>query len=144
MKVFKISKKDLAEPEKLLRKVGATVDSYAFPEYVYVSKEDYATLKRNLTNSRKGCYEDLSKEFLTQAVNWQMLNFGPNQSLEAAIKPGFVLVDTSGINKRMSEINDSTRKAIDAEKRKVADECVSELGLFAKMFNINILKMRIK
>lgn len=58
----------------------------AYPEFVYMSKTDYKTLRKNLT-----------KKYGKLFTEMHLLNLGPNQSLENAVKDGYLIVDEESI-----------------------------------------------
>lgn len=100
MKFVKITKKILKmEPKDLLIALGA-VDldkGRAFPECVYMSKKDYLIFRKNLTKTIKKCHPLTKPTRIQYFVGIELLNLGPNESLENAIKPGYILVDTRSI-----------------------------------------------
>lgn len=96
LKIVKLKKSWLKKsPLDLLRALGAVqLDKReAYPEKVYMSKEDYAKLRKNTMKLYRQEYGSLSSNALRNAVGMELLNFGPNQSLGNAIKPGYVLVE---------------------------------------------------
>lgn len=102
MKVVKITKNMLkAHPADLLIALGAVDknNTHTFPNHVYFSKENYKELKNNIIKQTKKIYPNTSKWFLDNAVETELLNYGPNESLAEAIRPGYALVDEEGIKK---------------------------------------------
>lgn len=97
MKELKVTTKDLKDTRKLLQKAGAINGNIAYPEHVYISKEDAKIVKKNLTNLVKKEYPNLMKSKVTMTVGMEWLNLGPNQSLENAVRPGYILVDEDAI-----------------------------------------------
>jgi hypothetical protein len=102
MKIVKLTKKMLAlDPVDLLKKLGACDSHTAFPNHVYFSKADYKTLKSNVRKLAKKQFMGYSKKYIDNVVGFEMLNYGPNSSLEDAIKPGHALIDEVGIGKEI-------------------------------------------
>lgn len=97
MKVIKLKKSYLKDPETLLRKVGAVKDSKGLPSFVYISKEDYKTLRNNTKKCIKNTNPWASINAINYGTEFQLLDLGPNQGLEDAIKPGYALIDLEGI-----------------------------------------------
>lgn len=100
MKVVKVTKKMLKmHPADLLVQLGLVnkEKKLAFPERVYFSKEDYKELKQNLTNYAKKKLTSSSKRIIDYSVGVDLLNYGPNESLADALKPGFALIDSEGL-----------------------------------------------
>jgi hypothetical protein len=95
MRIVKIKANDLKDAEKLLRKVGAVEENQAFPDCVYLSKEDTATLRKNLMVQAKKQYPYLKKDKIEGIVAMELLNLGPNESLAKVLKKGYAVVDTS-------------------------------------------------
>lgn len=102
MKVVKLTKKMLRmHPADLLIELGAINNGdfpRTFPQHVYISKEDYKLLKKNLIDKVKKRRGRVFNKIDAFSVNADLFNFGPNQNLEDAIRPGYVLVDEEGIN----------------------------------------------
>jgi hypothetical protein len=103
MKAVKLTKRMLKmHPADLLVKIGA-VDKdkkQAYPGDVYFSREDYQELKKNLKESAKKESEFRpSTKRLAYIVSVELLNYGPNESLGDAIRPGWALVDEEAIEK---------------------------------------------
>ena len=102
MKTVKVTKNMLKmHPADLLVKLGA-VDKekkFSYPGYVFFSKEDYKELRENLRNRAKKEFPHANKRGLDSVVGMELLNYGPNESLAEAIKPGYALVDEEGIEK---------------------------------------------
>lgn len=100
MKTIKLTKRTLRlHPADLLIKLGA-VDlekKRAYPSHVYFSKEDYKELRVNLRKNAKKQYPGFRSRYIDSAVGMELLNYGPNQNLEEAIRPGYVLVDFDSI-----------------------------------------------
>lgn len=102
MKTIKLTKKMLKmHPADLLVKLGAVdkEQKNAFPSHVYFSKEDYKELRTNLKFLAKKLAPNSPKRFLNYSVNVDLLNYGPNQGLEEAIRPGYALIDEEAIEK---------------------------------------------
>ena len=100
MKTVKITKKMLKmHPQDLLVELGAVnlEKKQAYPQHVYFSGVDYKQLRQNLNKSARKQYPWLLKKGLDRAVGMELLNYGPNESLAEAIKPGWALVDEEGI-----------------------------------------------
>ena len=97
MKIIKLTKKDLLSPSNLLIKADAIVGNQAYPQHVYLSKKDNNTIKNNLTILAKKQFKTATKNQIQMSVGMEMLNLGPNSSLEDAIKDGYALVDIKAI-----------------------------------------------
>ena len=81
-------------PVDLLEKLGVVSEdkTRAFPEKVYFSKEDYRVLENNLKKyAAKHCY-GMSPKLINYSVGIDMLKYGPNQSLQEVIRPGWALI----------------------------------------------------
>jgi hypothetical protein len=100
LKAVKIRKTDLKKtPEDFLRKVGAVNEELkrAYPEHVFMAKEDYALLKKNLARKYRKEIPYISKRRLQNSVGMHLLNCGPSEILDEGVRPGYVLVDVEGI-----------------------------------------------
>lgn len=102
MKTVKVTKNMLKmHPADLLVKLGA-VDKekkFAFPGCVYFSKEDYKELRKNLKNRALVEFPHASTRGIASVVGMELLNYGPNETLAEALRPGYALVDEEGIEK---------------------------------------------
>lgn len=102
MKTVKITKKMLKmHPADLLVNLGA-VDKekrIAYPQHVYISKEDYKELRKNLKNLAKKSCPGATDHVLTYSIGVDLLNYGPNETLAEAIRPGYALVDEETIER---------------------------------------------
>lgn len=120
-KVLRIKKSDLKkDPDQILAKVGA-IDldlKRAYPSHVHMSYQDYTELTRNLRRKvRKLLGRYATKQSVNQAVSLELLQFGPSTVLGEAVRPGYVLVDTEGLQENI----DRDRKAIEAEAAAALD-----------------------
>lgn len=110
MKAVKIKKTDLNKGSyDLLVKLGAFDDEIgaAFPSNVYMAKEDYDYLRKATQKLFKKQYSYMPNRGIAAATEWDLLGYGPNQSLQAAIRPGYVLIDWDAIHaeiKRLFEL----------------------------------------
>jgi hypothetical protein len=94
MKTIKLTKKMLSmDPVDFLKKIGAVSDNRAFPQHVYVSKQDYKILENGVRKLAKKQYRGCRKQYIDNVVGFEMLNYGPNQTLEDVLKPGYAIVD---------------------------------------------------
>lgn len=104
----KLTKRMLnTDPQDLLIKLGA-VDLKAkivFPSEVYFSKADYLTLTKQIKKLFLKQYPGLDSRRLASAVGMTLLSYGPNCSLQDAIKPGYALVDVDTIERLKNEGN---------------------------------------
>jgi len=103
MKAVKLTKKMLKmHPADLLVELGAynKEKKRVYPSEVYLSKKDCKTLRNVLTKQAKKEYAYLSKNRLKSLIGMEWLNYGLNETLVDAIKPGYVLVDEDGIQKK--------------------------------------------
>ena len=100
MKTVKLTKNLLKKaPSDILIALGA-VDSgkkQAFPSHVYFSKEDYAQLRKNTLKLFQKEYPGIRVKRLKTSVEMELLNYGPNELLADAIRPGYALIDEEGI-----------------------------------------------
>ena|ERR1035438_2053342 len=102
MKTVKITKNMLKmHPQDLLIKVGAAnvAKKRAYPQHVYFSTEDYRKLRENVRKQARKEYPHATKLGLDSVVGMELLNYGPNESLAEAIRPGYALVDVYWIKK---------------------------------------------
>jgi hypothetical protein len=109
MKTIKLNKKMLSlELEELLEKLGAVKKEIhkAFPEHVYLSKDDYKTLQRNVEKRLKKDYSDYSKKHIKASTQYRLLEFGPNESLGNVLKKGYAVVDLDSIEKSTQELKE--------------------------------------
>lgn len=91
-------------PCDLLVALGAVDkdNTITFPSHVYFSKEDYRELKQNVRKQARKEFPYATKIGLDSVVGMELLNYGPNESLAHAIRPGYALVDEEGIEKENS------------------------------------------
>lgn len=105
MKPVKLTKKMLKmHPVDLLVKLGAVdeVKKQTYPQHVYVSKEDYRELRKNLLAlAKKGC-PGTSSRLINLSVGMDLLNYGPNETFGNVIRPGYALIDVHSIEKGLS------------------------------------------
>jgi len=102
MEVIKLTKKMLKmHPADLLIKLGAAdlKKKVAYPQHVYFSREDYKELGNNLKAYAKKTAPYTSSRIVNYSVGMDLLNFGPNETLKDAVRPGWALVDKKGIAK---------------------------------------------
>jgi len=62
------------------------------PEQLYISAKDATTLKLNIKRLLRKQNPYSSKVKLHMFACTQWLNYGPNESLSDAIKPGYVMI----------------------------------------------------
>ncbi len=104
MKQVKISKSLLKKhPADILLAFGVTKINICYPQHVYFSGEDYKILRKNLRAKAKKEYPGATAKIITSAVEMELLNFGPNESLAKAIRPGYALIDTDSIEAAQKE-----------------------------------------
>lgn len=97
MKVVKIKKSDLnLTLEDLLTKLKLVQGEQAFPERLYMSKEDEKVLRKNIIKKFKKEYPGLNNRALMSSVGMYFLNLGPSTLLSNAIKPGYVVISEEG------------------------------------------------
>lgn len=65
----------------------------AYPERLYVSKQDYIALEANVKKAAKKQFPYLPAKRLKSVVGLELLNLAPNGSLLDALKPGIALVE---------------------------------------------------
>lgn len=102
MKMVKLTKNMLkCYPADLLVALGAVDNNntVTFPNHVYFSKEDYYELRSNVRKQAKKVYPNATKMRIDGIVGMELLNYGPNESLAEAIRPGYALVDLEKIKK---------------------------------------------
>jgi hypothetical protein len=80
-----------------LVKLGAGPNKIGYPQYVYISDDDAAVLKRNNRRKIRKEYPYLSKRKLDNVLGQSWLQYGPNSSLGKVIRPGYALVDVQSI-----------------------------------------------
>lgn len=96
MKIVKITKRMLKmHPMDLLVKLEAVnMDKKeSYPSHVYFSKEDSKELKKNLKKNAKNISNKTSNRLINYSVGLDWLNYGPNETLAVAIRPGYALID---------------------------------------------------
>lgn len=100
MKTIKLTKKMLKmHPADLLIKLNLVnkEKTIVYPQHVYFSKEDYKELRGNLMAYAKKQVPFSTKRLLDCTVGVDLLNYGPNESLADAIKPGYAIIDEEAI-----------------------------------------------
>lgn len=98
MKIIKLTKRMLKMyPSDLLIKLEANnpQKNVAYPMHVYFSKEDYKELKKNLI--KRLVKQNWNKKERILSISFEMFNYGPNESLGKAIRPGYALIDEEAI-----------------------------------------------
>jgi hypothetical protein len=110
MKKIKLNKKLLSKlPNDFLVSIGAADKEpkagrlQLYPELVFLSKEDAKKLKQNIAKAAKKQYPGMTKNYRDRVIGMEWLNFGPNESLSEAIKPGYALIDIETIQKVNNE-----------------------------------------
>jgi len=89
MKAVKLTKTQLKlSPAYFLNDLGARN-----ADEVYVSKEDYQTLKNNLAKQMRKNFPGMGKGALERALGWELLAFGANETLRDAIRPGYAILN---------------------------------------------------
>lgn len=94
-RVVKLTKRQLKMlPEELLidLKVANLETKQAHPEKLFLSKEDYKKIERNVKAAFKKQFPYTSKNRLDTSAGMYLLNYGPNTTLSIAIKEGYALV----------------------------------------------------
>ncbi len=107
MKVVKLNKKLLSlHPAIFLKKIGAinVEQTRVFPSDVYLSKKDYKSLEDTVRKMAKKEMPGATKVYINKQVSWEMLGYGPNESLGDAIKDGFALIDEEAIKKEVEAL----------------------------------------
>lgn len=94
LKVMKLRKSDYANLESLLKRAGLVDEgsSRAYPENLFVSKQDAKKFIREISRAFKKEYPYLSQKKIKTAVGMYWLNLGPSEALVEAVKPGYALV----------------------------------------------------
>lgn len=94
MRIIKLKKKHYGNLESLLRdaKLVNEEKNIAYPSNIFVAEVDYRKIRSTITKLFKKQYSYLNPIRLRSGVEMHLLNLGPNQSLEKAIKPGFAVV----------------------------------------------------
>ena len=112
MKIVKLKasdfKKDIIQ---LLKRVGATSQFRAFPDHVYLSKNDYKAFEKLTAELFKREYPFLRDAKIQASVGMHMLNYGPSTVLQEAIKDGYALVDEVGIAEEIGD-QEGTKGAV--------------------------------
>lgn len=101
MVYYKLTAKMLKDPATLLRSVHAVTNDNAYPQHVYVCKQDYNKIVSNLRKLLKKQSPYASKRVIETTIGFEMLNLGPNTS--NGVKPGYVIVDANGIEKDIKD-----------------------------------------
>lgn len=97
MRYVKITKRMLKDPETILRKAGAVHGKSAFPSYVYMNKNDYKQLEKNLTAYAKKLFgKSATERKIKFMVGMELLNLGP-VVLDKGIEKGYILVNDEAI-----------------------------------------------
>lgn len=94
IKVIKLNKKDYTDLEGLLEKAGL-VDkekNQAFPEKLFISKQDTKKMRAEIFKAFKKKYPFLRKEKLQASAAMYFLNLGPSELAKEAIRPGYAIV----------------------------------------------------
>jgi len=92
VKVIKLTNKQRnMEVTDLLKSVGLVDGSQAYPSQLYVSKNDAKRLYKKI--EAMGRKQGYTKKGLKNAVGMHWLNYGPNTSLELAIKDGYAIIE---------------------------------------------------
>jgi hypothetical protein len=85
-----------------------------------MARQDYKLLKKNLVKTAKRAFKNHSAKSIQKIVGTELLQYGPNELIGEGVKPGYVIVDTVGIEENV----ESDMRAIAAEqahqKEKVA------------------------
>lgn len=99
MTVVKLKKGHLKDAIFLLKDVGAISSDgkLVYPNHVYLSNKDYDKIVKSTFLQFKKEYPNINRRQLKTSVMMHLLNFGPNQTLEKAIQPGYAIVDISSI-----------------------------------------------
>jgi hypothetical protein len=105
MKIVKLSKSDLKDTVRILKKCGAVnlERNRAFPSHVYVSPYSYKTLEKNLRILAKKQRRYATKRLLDNLVGMELLNLGP--VVLKGLPDNVALVDNEAIKLDM-EIED--------------------------------------
>jgi hypothetical protein len=98
MRVVKITKTMMKDPETLLIKIGAVVGRNGYPNHVFMNSKDYEVLKRNVKNNIKKSSRNISKMKVEYYAGLIMLNLGP-RSLKNGVQKGYLLVDDAAIER---------------------------------------------
>lgn len=96
LKVFKLKKKDLKSATLLQIAIRDKNNGvHVNPSDMFLSKKDYNILTKNTKKTIQTQVKyRLSKNKLDLYTQMEMLNLGPNQTLEDIIKSGYLLVIT--------------------------------------------------
>lgn len=106
MKQIKINKRLLKKmPAEILGFLGAVHGNRAFPEHVYLSKKDYNLLEKNLINRARRERPGMAKKFYRLSVGFELLNLGPSQLVENAVKDGYAIVDSEAIAAEIAKLD---------------------------------------
>jgi hypothetical protein len=98
IKVVKLKRATLNRlPEELLELLGLVEGNRAFPERLYLSRADSSTLRKYLKRTVKKGSKNAPAKYLQYVEGMHWLNYGPNESLDRAIKPGYALIDLKTI-----------------------------------------------
>jgi hypothetical protein len=94
MKMVKIKKSLLKKPmPDILRELGVVIDNQSYPSLVFMSEQDISIIKKSCRKEAKKQYPYAEKRRIDMVAGMEFLNYGPNSTLEKAIKPGYAIID---------------------------------------------------
>lgn len=94
LKVMKLKKSDYTDLEGLLERAGL-VDkktNRAYPENIFISKEDSKKFLKEITRAFKKKYPYLADNRIKTSAGMYWLNLGPSEVALEGVRPGFALV----------------------------------------------------
>jgi hypothetical protein len=136
MKLIKLTKTDLKDCVKILKKAGAIHKKMAFPGSVWMHKDDYAELESNLKKQCKKQHKYASATSIDMTVGMELLNIGPCINLAKDMKRGTALVDVQEIIKNIQEHEDAVERANEVTQ-KIADEAIRDLRGLEEQLDVN-------
>lgn len=92
MKTAKIKKKYYKDLSFMYHDLGLIENNSCNPSNVLCSKEDYELIKKTIRAEFKKQNPYASKKSLDFSVGMHLLNLGPNEVANQAIRPGYLLI----------------------------------------------------
>jgi len=98
MRVYKIKRAEFKNIGSMLKRIGATIDNQAYPQFTYVSKKTYSKMQRIIGLEFKKEYPGISDRKLELAVGMHLLNWGPVEC--EGILTDMILVDNFAVERK--------------------------------------------
>lgn len=87
---FKLRAVHFRDLQKLLKDVGLVNGQQGFPSNIFVCKEDYKKITKEITKQFKKQHPHITKRRLEFGVGMHMLDLAP--AINDAIKPGYAII----------------------------------------------------